>query len=103
MQFGSPQGTVLNGVAPLVTSKCAAAVRKDSKCIDAADCGAAAAAANAWQELHNNRGGCALHAAGGFVFLRPCRAVYEHMVSLATKEERLQFSDLHAEQTFISW
>jgi hypothetical protein len=37
------------------------------------------------------------------VFLRPCRAVYDHMVGLATSEERLQFSELHAEQTFISW
>jgi hypothetical protein len=45
----------------------------------------------------------ALHAAGGFVFLRPCRAVYDHMVEVATKEERLQFADLHAEQTFIEW
>jgi hypothetical protein len=41
--------------------------------------------------------------AGGFVFLRPCRGVFEHMVKLVTEEERLQFQDLHAEQTFISW
>lgn len=37
------------------------------------------------------------------MFLRPCRAVAEHMVQLVTSEERLQFPDLHAEQTFISW
>ncbi|WIA36569.1 hypothetical protein OEZ86_007861 [Tetradesmus obliquus] len=43
------------------------------------------------------------HNKGGFVFLRPCRAVAEHMVQLVTSEERLQFPDLHAEQTFISW
>ena len=37
------------------------------------------------------------------MFLRPCRAVAEHMVQLVTSEERLQFADVHAEQTFIEW
>lgn len=40
---------------------------------------------------------------GGFVFLRPCRALYEHMVGLATSVERLQFQRHFAEQSFFEW
>eukprot|EP00879_Flechtneria_rotunda_P013123 GHRR01013706.1.p1 GENE.GHRR01013706.1~~GHRR01013706.1.p1 ORF type:complete len:316 (+),score=43.52 GHRR01013706.1:100-1047(+) len=43
------------------------------------------------------------HNKGGFVFLRPCQAVFQHMLRLATENEELQFQDLHAEQTFIDW
>lgn len=42
-------------------------------------------------------------AQGGVVLLRPCRAVAEHMVALATGDERLQFWWGHAEQDFFNW
>jgi hypothetical protein len=98
-QTSLPKRGGLEGVAPLVTSEgTAAVVGLDSRCVDTA-------------ERSNSSSRCLATApqqrcvvpAGGFVFLRPCRAVYDHMVALATNEERLQFSDLHAEQTFISW
>lgn len=37
------------------------------------------------------------------MFLRPCKAVYDHMVTLVTENEHLQFKDIHAEQTFLEW
>ena len=40
---------------------------------------------------------------GGVVFLRPCKAVAQHMMHLVSSNETLQFSHGHAEQSFFDW
>ena len=40
---------------------------------------------------------------GGVVFLRPCKNVAKHMISLVKKNTTLQFSQGHAEQSFLDW
>eukprot|EP00877_Chromochloris_zofingiensis_P002761 jgi/Chrzof1/12486/Cz06g36010.t1 len=43
------------------------------------------------------------HNSGGFVFLRPCKAVFEHMVHLIRTKPELRFEKKHAEQSFFNW
>ena len=37
------------------------------------------------------------------MFLRPCQAVAQHMISLASEHKELQFANRFAEQDFIAW
>lgn len=41
--------------------------------------------------------------AGAFVFLRPCRAVLDHMMQLLETEKSLRFEESDAEQDFLRW
>jgi hypothetical protein len=43
------------------------------------------------------------HNAGGFVFLRPCKGVFEHMLDLLTANKQLEFPEQFAEQSFLRW
>ena len=40
---------------------------------------------------------------GGFVFLRPCKAVLDHMLDLLDTDPELRFADSLAEQSFLNW
>ena len=40
---------------------------------------------------------------GGFVFLRPCKAVLAHMLHLLDTDPGLRFTDTFAEQSFLEW
>jgi lipopolysaccharide biosynthesis glycosyltransferase len=40
---------------------------------------------------------------GGVVFLRPCPAVCQHMMSILDSNPRLRFLNAHAEQSFLDW
>lgn len=40
---------------------------------------------------------------GGFIFLRPCQAVFDSMLHLMRSDSSLQFVEGHAEQSFLSW
>jgi hypothetical protein len=40
---------------------------------------------------------------GGVVFLRPCKAVATHMMHLVSTNTTLQFTQNHAEQSFLDW
>ena len=52
-------------------------------------------------------GGCRYHGMGslqaGFIFLRPCLAIAEHMAQMVEADEVLQFPYGAAEQTFFDW
>ena len=39
----------------------------------------------------------------GFIFLRPCKAVAQHMLKLVTNDALLQFQYTNAEQDFFDW
>lgn len=39
----------------------------------------------------------------GFIFLRPCKAVAQHMLKLVTNDPLLQFQYTNAEQDFFDW
>ena len=43
------------------------------------------------------------HNAGGFIFLRPCKAVFDHMLQLLITDKELHFSADFAEQSFLQW
>ena len=43
------------------------------------------------------------HNSGGFVFLRPCKAVLEHMLHLLDTDPELKFAERLAEQEFLEW
>lgn len=40
---------------------------------------------------------------GGFILLRPCRAVFQSMMVLMQSDEKLKFMDDFAEQSFLTW
>ena len=40
---------------------------------------------------------------GGFVMLRPCRLVFEHMIDILSVDDSKRFADSFAEQSFFDW
>lgn len=40
---------------------------------------------------------------GGFIMLRPCQAVFEHMLEIVSGDESLRYTETLAEQSFFVW